>query len=75
MSMIYDDIKSGNPGDPEKFKLAMADLMEQGCDVVLLACTEISVFKKGYWVPECCLDAMDVLVRESIIRSGAEYID
>ena len=74
MSLIYDDVKSGRPGDPDKFERTMDELLEKGCDVVLLACTEISFFKKTYKVPDICLDALDVLVRESILRSGAEYI-
>lgn len=73
MSLIYDDIKSGRTGDRAKFTRAYDDLMEQGCDAVILACTEISVFKEYYQVPVNCTDAMDVLVKESILRSGAEY--
>lgn len=73
MSLIYDDIKSGKTGDRTKFDRAYKDLMEQGCEAVILACTEISVFKEYYPVPVNCIDAMDVLVRESIIRSGAGY--
>lgn len=72
MSLIYDDIKGGRTGDRAKFDRAYADLMEQGCDAVILACTEISVFKEYYQVPANCVDAMDVLVMESILRSGAE---
>jgi aspartate racemase len=75
MSLIYEDIKSGRQGDPDKFERVLSDLKAQQCDVILLACTEISVFKRTYPVPEICLDAMDVLVRESILRSGAAYID
>lgn len=73
MSLIYDDIKKGQPGDPNKFQKAYEDLMEAGSDVVILACTELSVFKKNHPVAENCLDAMDVLVKESITRSGATY--
>lgn len=73
MSLIYDDIKGGKKGDRSKFVRAYEDLMEQGCDAVILACTEISVFKEYYQVPVNCIDAMDVLVREAILRSGAEY--
>ena len=72
MSLIYDDIKGGKTGDRSKFVRAYDDLMEQGCDAVILACTEISVFKEYYPVPADCVDAMDVLVMESILRSGAE---
>ncbi len=75
MSLIYDDVKSGKPGDPEKFRLAYENLMSKGCDVIILACTEISVFKRNNPVPKECLDAMDVLVRESILRSGAAYVE
>ena len=74
MSLIYDDIKSGKDGDREKFDRVMSEFLRKGCDVVILACTELSVFKEKHEVPSICLDAMDVLVRESIVRSGAEYI-
>ena len=70
--MIYDEIKSGKPADKAKFYRADEDLKQQGCDAVILACTEISVFKEYYPVPEDCIDAMDILVKESILRSGAE---
>ena len=72
MSLIYDDIKGGKTGDRAKFDRAYKDLMKQGCDAVILACTEISVFKEYYQVPANCVDAMDVLVQESILRSGAK---
>ncbi|GAA6492798.1 MAG TPA: amino acid racemase [Candidatus Bariatricus faecipullorum] len=73
MSLIYDDIKGGKTGDRSKFERAYRNLMGQGCDAVILACTEISVFKEYYPVPVNCVDAMDVLVREAILRSGAAY--
>ncbi len=73
MAIIYDEIKSGKTGDPEKFEMILSDLKEQGCDVVILACTELSVYKRYHGVPDMCLDAMDILVREAIVRSGADY--
>lgn len=72
MSLIYDDIKGGTHGDKSKFDRAYANLKSQGCEAVILACTEISVFKEYNPIPADCIDAMDVLVAESIIRSGAE---
>lgn len=74
MSLIYEDIKSGKPGDAAKFDRVMEEFVQESCDAVILACTELSVFKGKHEVPAICLDAMDVLVRESVIRSGAEYI-
>ena len=73
MSLIYDDIKSGKTGDKKKFDRVMAEFMRKGCVADILACTVFSVYKSNHDVPSVCLDAMDVLVRESILRSGAEY--
>lgn len=75
MSLIYDEVKAGKPGDPAKFGRVMKEFEEQGCDVVILACTELSVYKEKNVVPENCLDAMDVLAEISIKRSGAVYIE
>lgn len=72
MSLIYDDIKGGKTGDRAKFDRAYANLKSQGCEAIILACTEISVFKEYYPVPADCVDAMDVLVKESILRSDAK---
>ncbi len=73
MSLIYEDIKRGKSGDRAKFDRVISELLRKGCDAVILACTELSVFKWKHEIPSICLDAMDVLVRESILRSGAEY--
>lgn len=74
MSLIYDDIKAGKKPDRDKFEKITEELCRKGCDVVILACTELSVYKEYHEVPDYCLDAMDVLVRESILRSGAGYV-
>lgn len=73
MSLIYDEIKKGKPATPAKFQKAYDDLMAAGSDVVILACTELSVFKKSHEIPANVLDAMDILVKESITRSNATY--
>ena len=75
MSLIYDDIKAGKNGDRAKFDRVVSEFMRKGCDVIILACTELSVFKGKHEVASICLDAMDVLVEESIRRSGAEYVE
>lgn len=73
MSIIYDDVKAGRPADMHKFNNVMREFIRHDCDAVILACTELSVVKRDHEVPDICLDAMDVLIRESIIRSGAQY--
>ena len=66
MSIIYDDIKAGKAGDPEKFAAVHQDLQDQGCDCAILACTELSVFASQHHLPSFYLDAMAVLAERSI---------
>ena len=66
MSLIYDDIKAGKAGDPEKFAAFTKDLVEQGCDCAVLACTELSVFASQHHLSPFCVDAMEVLAQRSI---------
>lgn len=75
MHIIYNEIKSGKKGSQDLFNGVLEELRAQGCDVIILACTELSVYKQYHQVPEYCLDAMDVLIRQSIIYSQATYID
>lgn len=73
MSLIYDDVKAGRPADMAKLERSVAELVERGCDTVILACTELSVARHEHGAPDVCLDAMDLLVRESIVRCGGRY--
>ena len=66
MSLIYDDIKAGKAGDPEKFAAFTKDLVEQGCDCAVLACTELSVFANQHHLSPFYVDAMAVLAQRSI---------
>ena len=69
---IADDFYDYN-GNGRKLENALSYLREKGCEKVILACTELSVFQKKEGTSQVCLDAMDVLVREAILASGAEY--
>ena len=73
MSLIYDDVKAGRTPDFAKFDRVLAGFAESGCAYVVLACTELSVLKRYRTMPAHVVDAMDVLVRCSIERSGAPY--
>lgn len=73
MSLIYDDIKAGREPHLYLFERVLEELRDRGCDRVILACTELSVLKRYRTMPPFVLDAMDVLVREAIVRSGAPY--
>lgn len=73
MSIIYENVKAGHPADMGKFSLVVDELVRRGCDSIILACTELSVARRRQGAPDVCLDAMDVLVREAIERSGKLY--
>ena len=45
MSIIYDDIKSGNPANMNKFNDIVNNLKENNCDGAILGCTELSILK------------------------------
>ena len=66
MSLIYDDIKAGRDGDPQKFAEIHRDLLSQGCDCGVLACTELSVFADKHHLPHFYTDAMAVLAQRSV---------
>ena len=66
MSLIYDDVKAGRDGDPQKFTAIHRDLLEQGCDCGVLACTELSVFASQHHLPHFYTDAMAVLAERAV---------
>ena len=66
MSLIYDDVKSGRDGDPQKFSAIHQDLLALGCDCGVLACTELSVFADKHHLPPYYTDAMAVLAERAV---------
>lgn len=67
MSLIYDDVKAGRAGDPQKFSAIHRDLEGQGCDCAVLACTELSVFAAQHHLPPFYTDAMAVLAERAVL--------
>ena len=70
MSIIYDEIKRGEKGSREKFADIDRALRGLGCDAAILGCTELSVYRAYHGLPDFYVDAMEVLVEESITRCG-----
>ena len=66
MSLIYNDIKAGRDGDPQKFAAIHENLLAQGCDCGVLACTELSVFADKHHLPHFYTDSMAVLSERSV---------
>ncbi len=67
MSLIYEDVKAGRDGDPQKFSAIHRDLEAQGCDCGVLACTELSVFASQHHLPPFYTDAMAVLAERAVL--------
>ena len=43
MSLIYDCVKAGEPADMVKFRAVSDALRADGCDAIILGCTELSL--------------------------------
>lgn len=72
MQTIY-DFKADKPVDVYGFEQIIANLMEnEKCDCVILGCTELSCIDISDHLRPYCVDAMQVLVNESIVLSGKQ---
>lgn len=75
MRLIYHDIKGGLVPDTAVFEQIITGLVhDDGCQGVIIACTELSCIPLGESASRHCVDAMNVLVRQAIERSGKRYI-
>ncbi len=70
MRIIYDDIKQGRRADMPAFCRAVESLTRQGCDRVVLGCTELSLIKRDEHLDAFFLDSMEVLARQAIRMFG-----
>ena len=66
MEIIYHEIKAGVRINMPLFSQIASELFEQGAEVVLLACTELSLIKKDYDLPSGYLDVMEILARKAV---------
>lgn len=72
MSVIYDQVKAGLPGDVGTIRAVAGRLVEQGAGLVVLGCTELSVVAEdeGLLDDPLFVDSLDVLARSTIERAG-----
>lgn len=70
MSLIYDNVKAGLPADMEKFRTVSDALRQEGCDAIILGCTELSIIKRDNTIGSGYLDALEVLARAAILTCG-----
>jgi aspartate racemase len=70
MSLIYDNVKAGLPADMEKFRAVSDHLRQEGCDAIILGCTELSIIKRDNEIGSGYLDALEVLALTAILTCG-----
>lgn len=66
MYLIYDCIKKNKPADMDSMRRVEEYFRKQGCDRVLLGCTELSVIKRDEALGEYFMDAMEILAEEAV---------
>lgn len=73
MDIIY-QVKAGHLEQEERLAALMTHFIEQEqCDKVILACTELSCLALSDDLAAHYVDAMEVLIKEAIVRSGKGY--
>ena len=78
MSIIYDNVKAGKAVDMDNFKDISDYLFNQGAEVIILACTELSIVKRDYKLPAGYLDVLEVLALNAVKQCGnirEEYLE
>ena len=58
---IFDRIKSGLKPDTEHFIALCDKLFNNGCERIILGCTELSLIKKEHTLPNYVIDSLEVL--------------
>ncbi|MDO5117106.1 MAG: amino acid racemase [Eggerthellaceae bacterium] len=70
--VIYDKVKAGGDFDGHSLDTVFAPLIEDGCDGLILACTELSVIGcPPHYDGVPIIDALDVLAQRCVVACGA----
>ncbi len=70
--LIYKNVKANQPVEYDKFERVSKQLREDGAEVIILGCTELSLIKRDFDIGPGYLDAMEVLAMRSIMLSEAK---
>lgn len=70
MKMIYKEVKAGIPISRPVFEAVADCLFEQGAEVNLLGCTELSIIKRDNPLSAGFVDVMEVLARKAVQECG-----
>lgn len=70
MHLIYGNVKAGKPLEFPLFEAVSEHLFARGAQVILLACTELSLIKRDYVLRQGFLDVLEVLARKAVLCCG-----
>jgi aspartate racemase len=73
MKLIYDGVKGDGVVELADLRTIDDALSRAGCAAAIMACTEMSVIKERFDLPDFYIDAMLALVRRVILFAGKEY--
>ena len=66
-SVIYDEVKSGKKVDLDKFYKVVNHLLQEGCEYIVLGCTELSALRQlENLTDEFLIDAMQILAMNTL---------
>ncbi|MBO5128966.1 MAG: amino acid racemase [Oscillospiraceae bacterium] len=71
MHLIFECIKANRPADMARFRQVAEELRENGAEVIILGCTELSLIKRDHYIGAGFLDALEVLAQQAVVRCGA----
>lgn len=75
MSIIYDQVKAGKKVDMKAFKEVSDQLIDNGAQILILGCTELSVIRRTESLGDEYIDPLLVLARECIVSCDRKLKD
>lgn len=71
MNIIYNQVKAGKKADIDEFLKIIEHMKADGCDAVILGCTELSIINKDFELHRAdIIDSLEVLAERSIELCG-----
>ena len=69
--LIYKDVKANRPVEFDKFQAVSEQLRQDGAEVIILGCSELSLIKRDFEIGAGYIDAMEVLAMRCVQLCGA----
>ncbi len=70
--LIYKNVKANKPVEFDKFQAVSEQLRQEGAEVIILGCSELSLIKRDYEIGQGYIDAMEVLAMRCVQLCGGK---